>query len=379
MRRSSLATLHAYVHVPFCRVRCGYCDFNTYTATELQGFSQSDFVNQFAKELEISKRVLGTDRELESIFFGGGTPTQLPASDLVDVLALLRDSFGIAKNAEVTTEANPDNVDGQYLEALREGGFNRISFGMQSAVPEVLETLERTHTPANVPKSLRLAKELEFQTSVDLIYGAPKETMDEWKRSVDAAIELETDHISAYALIVEEGTKLARQIKRGELPEPDEDLQAAKYEWADAQFASAGLNWYELSNWSRSPETESKHNVAYWVGNDWWGYGPGAHSHLAGERWWNVKHPSAYAGKLTEGLSPEAERETLTAEQKFEERVLLESRLASGLDLSLIQNKEAVASLIADGLIDPKSAIGGKLILTLQGRLLADLVVRRLV
>jgi oxygen-independent coproporphyrinogen-3 oxidase len=367
------------VHVPFCRVRCGYCDFNTYTATELEGFSQSDFVNQFAKELEISKSVLGTGRELETIFFGGGTPTQLPATDLVGVLALLRDSFGIAKGAEVTTEANPDNVDGHYLEALREGGFNRISFGMQSAVPSVLETLERTHTPANVPKSVRWAKELEFETSVDLIYGAPKETMDEWKRSVDAAIELETDHISAYALIVEDGTKLARQIKRGELPEPDEDLQAAKYEWADAQFSSAGLKWYELSNWSRSKETESAHNVAYWVGNDWWGYGPGAHSHLEGERWWNVKHPSAYAGKLAEGLSPEADRETLTEEQKFEERVLLESRLATGLDLGVIENKEAVAGLIADGLIDAKSAINGRLVLTLQGRLLADLVVRRLV
>jgi oxygen-independent coproporphyrinogen-3 oxidase len=374
-----LATLHAYVHVPFCRVRCGYCDFNTYTATELQGFSQSDFVAQFGKELEQSRAVLGDSRSLETVFFGGGTPTQLPASDLVDVLRLLRESFGISNGAEITTEANPDTVDAKYLEALREGGFNRVSFGMQSAVPSVLETLERTHTPANVPKAVKASKELELQTSVDLIYGAPGETMDDWKRSVDAAMNLETDHISAYALIVEEGTKLARQIKRGELPQPDEDLQAEKYEWADAQFESAGLSWYELSNWARSPETESKHNVAYWVGNDWWGYGPGAHSHLKGERWWNVKHPSAYAGKLNEGLSPAADRETLTEEQKFEERVLLESRLATGLDLSLIENKGAVAGLIADGLIDAKRAIEGFLVLTLQGRLLADLVVRRLV
>ena len=374
-----MTTLHAYVHVPFCRVRCGYCDFNTYTATELQGFSQSDFVGQFAKELEISAKVLGASRSLETIFFGGGTPTQLPASDLVQVLSLLRDSFGISHGAEVTTEANPDTVDGFYLEQLRSGGFNRISFGMQSAVVSVLETLERTHTPANVPKAVKAAQELEMQTSVDLIYGAPKETLDDWKRSVDAAIELETDHISAYALIVEDGTKLARQIKRGELPEPDEDLQATKYEWADAQFSSAGFDWYELSNWAKSPESESKHNVAYWVGNDWWGYGPGAHSHLEGERWWNVKHPTTYAAKLAEGLSPEAERETLNEEQKFEERVLLESRLVTGLDLSIIENKHAVAGLIADGLIDPKAALGGTLILTLQGRLLADLVVRRLV
>jgi oxygen-independent coproporphyrinogen-3 oxidase len=360
-------------------VRCGYCDFNTYTATELQGFSQSDFVAQFNRELEQSRSVLGDSRSLETVFFGGGTPTQLPASDLVDVLRLLRESFGISTGAEVTTEANPDNVDGHYLEALREGGFNRISFGMQSAVPSVLETLERTHTPANVPKAVGLAKELELQTSVDLIYGAPGETMDDWKRSVDAAMNMETDHISAYALIVEEGTKLARQIKRGELPEPDEDLQAEKYEWADAQFESAGMSWYELSNWARNAESASKHNLAYWVGNDWWGYGPGAHSHLQGERWWNVKHPTAYAGKLNEGLSPAADRETLTDAQKFEERVLLESRLSTGLDLSIIENKSAVAGLIADGLIDAKRAIEGFLVLTLQGRLLADLVVRRLV
>jgi oxygen-independent coproporphyrinogen-3 oxidase len=360
-------------------VRCGYCDFNTYTATELEGFAQSDFVAQFTRELEISKRVLGADRELRSVFFGGGTPTQLPASDLVQVLAGLRAAFGVEEGAEVTTEANPDNVDEAYLAELKAGGFNRISFGMQSAVPEVLATLERTHTPSNVPLAVAAAKRLGLQTSVDLIYGAPGETRDQWQESVRAAIALEVDHISAYALIVEEGTKLARQIKRGELPEPDEDLQATKYEWADAEFAKAGLHWYELSNWSRSTATQSAHNVAYWEGQDWWGYGPGAHSHLAGERWWNVKHPSAYAGKLSNGQSPEADREVLTDAQKLEERILLESRLASGLDLELVTNKDAVASLIADGLIDPAKALRGKLTLTLRGRLLADLVVRRLV
>lgn len=293
-----MATLHAYVHVPFCRVRCGYCDFNTYTATELQGFNQNDFVSQFSKELSLSEKVLGTNRRIETVFIGGGTPTQLPAEDLVRVLKLLESSFGLAENAEVTTEANPDTVDGPYLEKLRNGGYNRVSFGMQSAVESVLRTLERTHTPSNVPKVVKLAKEQDFQTSVDLIYGAPGESLDDWKRSVDAAISMETDHISAYALIVEEGTKLARQIKRGELPEPDEDLQATKYEWADAAFESVGLNWYELSNWSRGAASESRHNIAYWQGQDWWGYGPGAHSHLDGERWWNLKHPTAYAAKL---------------------------------------------------------------------------------
>ena len=374
-----MSTLHAYVHVPFCRVRCGYCDFNTYTATELQGFSQSDFVNQFTNELRISEKVLGTARELTSVFFGGGTPTQLPARDLVEVLSRLRDSFGIAANAEVTTEANPDNVDEEYLATLKAGGFNRISFGMQSAVPSVLKTLERSHTPANVPSAVAAAKSLGLETSVDLIYGAPGETMDEWKRSVNEALELDTDHISAYALIVEDGTKLARQIRAGELPEPDEDLQADKYEYADAAFQAAGLTWYELSNWSKTPETVSRHNVAYWEGQDWWGYGPGAHSHVACERWWNAKHPSAYAQRMSEGLSPEIGREVLTAEQALEERILLESRLAKGLSLEIVKDKSQVASLIAEGLIDGPQAIAGTLVLTLKGRLLADLVVRRLV
>lgn len=374
-----MSTLHAYVHVPFCRVRCGYCDFNTYTATELDGFKQSDFVAQFERELRLSERVLGSKRELESVFFGGGTPTQLPARDLVAVLALLRDAFGISSGAEVTTEANPDNVTLDYLAELRDGGFNRVSFGMQSAVPSVLATLERSHTPANVPAAVRAAKELELQTSVDLIYGAPGETMEQWQQSVQAAIALETDHISAYALIVEDGTKLARQIRSGELAQPDDDLQADKYEYADATFAAAGLTWYELSNWSRSPETQSHHNVAYWAGQDWWGYGPGAHSHVAGDRWWNAKHPTAYASRLAAGDSPEIGRETLTPEQKLEERILLESRLATGLDLELVSNKGQVAGLIAEGLIEGEAALRGKLVLTLRGRLLADLVVRRLV
>ena len=374
-----MSTLHAYVHVPFCRVRCGYCDFNTYTATELNDFKQTDFVSQFALELKLSRTVLGNSRELSSVFFGGGTPTQLPAADLVAVLQLLNETFGIAEGAEVTTEANPDNVNFDYLAELKRGGFNRVSFGMQSAVPSVLATLERSHTPANVPAAVTAAKELGLQTSVDLIYGAPGETMEQWRESVQAAIDLATDHISAYALIVEDGTKLARQIKSGELPMPDDDLQADKYEYADAAFSAAGFDWYELSNWSRSVETRSHHNIAYWAGQDWWGYGPGAHSHLAGERWWNAKHPTAYASRLASSESPEIGREVLTQEQKLEERILLESRLSSGLDLNLVSNKSAVAGLIAEELIEANQALQGKLVLTLKGRLLADLVVRRLV
>jgi len=383
---SDARTLHAYLHVPFCRVRCGYCDFNTYTSSELKGFKPSDFVGNFRQELAIAERVLERfePRKLKSVFFGGGTPTQLPAADLVASLAALKDSFGIVDGAEITTEANPDNVDFKYLSELAAGGFNRISLGMQSAVPSVLKTLEREHTPENVPLAVKAAKDSGLQVSIDLIYGAPGETMDEWKRSVEAALALETDHISAYALIVEDGTKLARQIKSGLLSEPDEDLEAEKYEYADDAFAAAGLNWYELSNWSRTEQTRSAHNIAYWQGMDWWGFGPGAHSHVGGVRWWNVKHPTAYAAKLEEGHSPAAGRETIDAPTALTERVMLEVRLREGVSIDVVKAlnpsaSKVIAQLIADGNIDGAAALGGRIVLTLQGRLLADAVVRQLV
>ena len=383
-------SFHAYVHVPFCRVRCGYCDFNTYTATELEGAPQSDYAATLIREIELSATVSEgaglPKRRLKSVFFGGGTPTQLPATDLVKMLQALYEAFGISPDAEVTTEANPDNVDFDYLSALKAGGFNRVSFGMQSAVPSVLKTLERTHNPENVPMVVAAAKQAELKTSVDLIYGAPGETLAEWRTSLEAAIALEPDHISAYSLIVEDGTKLARQIKSGELPEPDEDLQADKYELADELLAEAGFDWYEVSNWAKRSESldnRSAHNISYWRSQDWWGYGPGAHSHIGGVRWWNVKHPSAYAGKLTQGVSPAAGRETLDERTRLEERILLEIRVASGLSVELAKevNPNAgnlIAGFIADGLVEPASAIKGQLKLTLKGRLLADSLVRQL-
>ncbi len=379
-------TFHAYLHVPFCRVRCGYCDFNTYTSGELKGFRPADFVGNLRQELAISHRVLQgfEPRPLQTIFFGGGTPTQLPAEDLVASLGALRDSYSIADGAEVTTEANPDTLDYGYLQKLASGGFKRISLGMQSAVPSVLATLEREHTPENVPIAVRAAKDNGLEVSVDLIYGAPGETMDEWKRTVDVAVQLETNHISAYALIVEDGTKLARQIKSGSIAQPDEDLEAEKYEYADEVFASAGFDWYELSNWSKSLDTRSAHNVAYWQGMDWWGYGPGAHSHIGGVRWWNVKHPTAYASKLELGHSPAAGREIIDAATALTERVMLEVRLREGIDANIVKSlnsnaNKAIAQLIADGNIDAAAAIRGRIILTLRGRLLADAVVRELV
>ena len=384
---ASERTLHAYVHIPFCKVRCGYCDFNTYTASELEGAKQSAYTDVLIAEIKLSAQVIADaglpKRKLSTVFFGGGTPTLLPASDLVKILAALRDAFEIAPGAEVTTEANPDTVNAEYLRELCDGGFNRVSFGMQSAVPLVLATLERTHNPANVAVGVAAAKELGLRTSVDLIYGAPGETLDEWRQSVIAAIEMQPDHISAYALIVEDGTKLARQIKSGLLEEPDEDLQADKYELADLLFAEAGFDWYEVSNWSRGEQNASAHNISYWASQDWWGYGPGAHSHFGGVRWWNVKHPTAYASKLADGNSPAAGRETLSDRTRLEERILLEIRIREGLEVDLAKqvNAEAsklIAGFIADELVDAKAAIGGVLKLTLKGRLLADSLVRQL-
>ena len=380
-------SFHAYVHVPFCRVRCGYCDFNTYTALELRGVRQDSFAQQLIAEIHFSAQVLAAGgapkRSLKSVFFGGGTPTQLPAADLVAILRALREAFGIDDRAEVTTEANPDNVDAEYLAVLSAGGFNRISFGMQSAVPEVLKTLDRTHDPEGVALAVAAAKALGLQTSVDLIYGAPGETIEQWRESIAAALALNTDHISAYSLIVEDGTKMARMVASGELPEPDEDEQATKYEIADAEFAAAGLNWYELSNWARSAETRSAHNLSYWNGRDWWGYGPGAHSHVAGVRWWNVKHPAPYTQRLAAGESPALAREILDAQTRLEEAVLLRIRLREGLAVETLRQVEGfdakvIAGLIADKLVEPGPALRGTLILTLQGRLLADYVVRRL-
>lgn len=381
-------TLHAYLHIPFCRVRCGYCDFNTYTATELRGVTQNSFLDNLATEIEHSVDVLRRaglpERKLSSVFFGGGTPTQLEAAQLSDVLTSLTDRFGLVRDAEVTTEANPDNVDEHYLAALADAGFTRVSIGMQSAVDSVLNTLDRTHNPANVAKAVAAAKSAGLQTSVDLIYGTPGESVEDWRMSILSAIELEVDHISAYSLIVEPGTKLAQQIKNGKVSEPDEDEQAEKYEIADELFSAAGFNWYEVSNWSKSIETRSAHNLAYWRSNDWWGYGPGAHSHIGGTRWWNVKHPASYAQQLAAGRSPALAREVLSDETRLTERILLEIRIADGLPISVIKqlNPEAakyIGAFIADGLIDAKAALQGEVLLTLRGRLLADSLVRDLI
>ncbi|MBN9631677.1 MAG: coproporphyrinogen III oxidase [Actinobacteria bacterium] len=373
-----------YLHVPFCRVRCGYCDFNTYTATELRGVSQSDYAGHAVREVAFAAEALERSgvptREVSTVFFGGGTPTLLPPDDLGAMLAAVRGAWGIADGAEVTTEANPDSVDADDLRRLAGAGFTRVSFGMQSAVPSVLATLERTHDPERIPLVVRWAREAGLQVSLDLIYGTPGESLDDWSRSLDAALACEPDHVSAYALIVEPGTKLARQIRSGAVQEPDDDLEADMYELADARLAAAGYGWYEVSNWATDDAHRSRHNLAYWLGHDWWGVGPGAHSHVGGVRWWNVKHPAAYAQRVLAGESPAAGRETLDAETRRVERVLLLTRIREGVSVDELEGpgRRAVAGLIADGLVDAKAALAGSVALTLRGRLLADAVVRRL-
>ncbi|MCP2030700.1 oxygen-independent coproporphyrinogen-3 oxidase [Okibacterium sp. HSC-33S16] len=377
-------TLAFYLHVPFCRVRCGYCDFNTYTATELRGAKQSDYADEAAAEVAFAARALAETglphRQVDTIFFGGGTPTLLPAADLIRMLDAVRTHHGIVPGAEITTEANPDSVDAAYLRQLADAGFTRVSFGMQSAVPHVLATLERTHDPERVPLVVQWAKDAGLQVSVDLIYGTPGETLSDWSTSVDAALATQPDHISAYSLIVEQGTKLARQIRSGIVALPDEDLQAEMYELIDARLATAGFSWYEVSNWSTSINSRSRHNLAYWRSQDWWGIGPGAHSHVGGVRWWNVKHPAAYAARMAEGVSPAVGRETLGREARELERILLNTRIRDGIAIPSLssEGRVAVAGLIADDLVNAKAALAGTIELTLRGRLLADVVVRRL-
>jgi oxygen-independent coproporphyrinogen-3 oxidase len=372
-----------YVHVPYCGSRCGYCDFNTYTATELGGgASQAGYAEHAIAEIRQARKVLGESYvPVETVFFGGGTPTLLPAKDLVAMLKAIKSEFGLSSDVEVTTEANPESVDEKYLVELVEGGFNRISFGMQSARAHVLEVLERKHTPGRPEQCVRWAYDAGFeQVNLDLIYGTPGETEDDWRASLDAVIAAYPDHVSAYSLIVEDGTRLASRIRRGELPMIDEDVHADRYLMTDQALSEAGYRWYEVSNWAVSEDAHCRHNMLYWTGADWWGVGPGAHSHIGGTRWWNVKHPTAYAQRIEAGNSPGLAREVLSADDRRIERILLELRIVEGLELGVLSEKGRAAAEVAlqEKLLEPLPFADGHAVLTLRGRLLADAIVRDL-
>ena len=372
-----------YVHVPFCRTRCGYCDFNTYTSTELgPGASRDSYPGLAVAEVRLARRVLGaTSLPVTSVFFGGGTPTLLPPAALAEILRAIDGEFGLASGAEVTVEANPETVDERALAALRASGMTRISLGMQSAVPHVLAVLDRVHEPGRPARCAQWARAAGFaHVSLDLIYGTPGESDADWRESLAAALAAGPDHISAYALIVEEGTALAARVGRGEVAVPDDDVMADRYLIADEVLTGHGLTWYEISNWAACDAARCRHNLLYWTGGDWWGIGPGAHSHVGGTRWWNVKHPAAYAARIAAGRSPALAREILTAAERRLERILLMTRLGGGCPLAELEpaGRLAAADAVARGLAAEAPYTSGRVVLTRRGRLLADAVVRDL-
>ncbi|GIM89064.1 radical SAM family heme chaperone HemW [Paractinoplanes toevensis] len=368
-----------YVHVPFCASRCGYCDFNTYTAAELGGgASRDEYADTVLRELSLAQKTINPEK-VDTVFIGGGTPTLLGADDLGRILEGIDKTWGLAGDAEITTEANPESVTPEYLRALRHHGFTRISLGMQSASPTVLRILDRKHTAGRAPEAAREAREAGFEhVNLDLIYGTPGETADDFAASLRTVIEAGADHVSAYALIVEDGTRMAVRMRRGEIPYPSDDVAADRYLAAEAALTEAGFEWYEVSNWAKGADARCRHNLLYWTGADWWGLGPGAHSHVGGVRWWNVKHPTAYAKRLADGHSPGHAREILSDEDRRVEDIMLRVRLREGIPLAGLDAAGAKQAL-ADGLLEPGAYAEGQLALTLRGRLLADAVIRDVV
>ena len=374
-----------YIHIPYCVKRCGYCDFNTYTPAELKistGLEQisNSYIDLLLQEIDSAREQIVGEITVPSIFFGGGTPSLMQPNDIGRVISKIQSEFDLPHNSEITLECNPDTVTKDSLENFKKVGINRVSFGMQSAVPHVLATLDRTHKPENLAQATTWANEVGIsEISVDLIYGTPGESITDWQTSIDSALALPITHISAYALIIEEGTKLAAQIKRGEVPEVDDDLVADKYLIADKAFKEAGFEWYELSNWSK-PGSESKHNMAYWNGDNWWGAGPGAHSHLNGKRFWNVKHPNLYKERIQNKQSAVADSEVLKKDQIESERLMLLLRLPSGIEkqtLNQIQLSE-LSEFVESGHLDRANWNQGRASLTLNGRLIADRILRKI-
>ncbi len=374
-----------YIHIPYCIKRCGYCDFNTYTPGELQistGLAEvsNSYIDLLIKEIRLARAQVVENTVVPSIFFGGGTPSLMQASDIGRVISAIKSEFNLSLDAEITMECNPDTVSKESLAQFKAVGVNRVSFGMQSAVKHVLETLDRTHNPDNLLQVTTWAQQIGFkEISVDLIYGTPGESICDWQTSIDSALSLPITHISAYALIIEEGTKLAGQIKRGQVQPVDDDLAAEKYLIADRAFTAAGFNWYELSNWAK-PNSASKHNLAYWLGDNWWGAGPGAHSHLNGKRFWNVKHPNLYREKLQSDQSPIAGSEFLEQSQIESERLMLSIRLPSGVAKKTLSEQQIfeLSEYVGSGHLDQSNWNDGRATLTVDGRLIADRILRKI-
>ncbi len=354
-----------YVHIPFCATRCDYCDFATWTDRDAL---IDDYVD--ACIADVRRHVAAGDAPpATSVFFGGGTPSLLAADRLVAIL----EEIPRAPDAEVTVECNPDSVDGDKLAAYHAAGVNRCSFGVQSMQPHVLAALGRTHDPANVRRAVELARGVGFTTfNLDLIYGTPGESVDDWRATLAATLDLEPPHLSAYALTVEPATALGRNVASG-APAPDDDDQATKYEIADAVLGAVGLPWYEVSNWSR-PGHECRHNLLHWSSGDYLPIGCAAHGHRAGRRWWNVRTPERYLAAIAAGTDPTGGSEDLDDDARAEEQLTLALRTSAGAALPAGMHEEA-DHLIAAGLLVREE---DRVVLTRRGRLLATDVTARL-
>lgn len=392
--RQQAAGFAVYIHVPFCRVRCGYCDFNTYVNGFGAGADRASYHDSARRELALAAQFLRQEKLVpppaSSVYFGGGTPTLLSVRALRAILEEVESTWGIAPGAEVSIEANPDTITAQVAQELAASGFTRVSLGMQSAVPQVLATLERTHCPENLPQAVAALRGAGLAVSLDLIYGTPGESLADWEASLQAALALEVDHISAYSLVIEPGTKMHALVDHGKLSPIDPDSQAEKYEMADSLLKAAGFKWYEISNWARRQEGEklpspqipdatylanaSRHNLAYWRDWNWWGIGPGAHSHLGQVRWWNQKHPRGYASRVAAGDLPVQDGEVVAAASRELERVMLGLRTAAGVKSLRAEERAQLPALVAAGYLEKEAAGRGEAILTLRGRLMADYV-----
>ncbi|WP_342318218.1 radical SAM family heme chaperone HemW [Corynebacterium mayonis] len=360
-----------YIHVPFCATRCGYCDFNTYTPTETTSTYEA-YLRAVEKELELAVAHFDLP-QAQTVFIGGGTPSLLGAAGLGRVLDAVRRTMGLQPGAEVTTESNPESTNPDFFAGLREAGFTRVSLGMQSASTPVLQVLDRMHTPGRAVAAAAEAKAAGFEhVNLDMIYGTPTETDDDVRATLDAVLQAGVDHVSAYSLIVEEGTAMSRKIRRGQLPAPSEDVYAERYEMISRALEAQGYQWYEVSNWAK-PGGQCHHNLLYWRGGQWWGAGPGAHGDIAGTRFVNVKRPERYNAMLAADQLPVAGREKISADERHFEAIMLGLRLREGIPLEWIRGagREVVDKHAAAGLL----SVGDRVAVTDRGRLLADGIV----
>ena len=360
-----------YIHVPFCATRCGYCDFNTYTPSETES-SYAAYLDALDKELELAAEKVGLTAE--TVFIGGGTPSLLGAKGLGRILEKVRNTFGLTPDAEVTTESNPESTSPEYFAGLKDAGFTRVSLGMQSASTPVLKVLDRQHTPGRAVAAAKEAKVAGFEhVNLDLIYGTPTETDDDVRKSLDAVLSADVDHVSAYSLIVEDGTAMARKVRTGQLPAPEEDVYADRHEIIANRLEEAGFEWYEVSNWAK-PGGECRHNLLYWRGGNWWGAGPGAHGYVNRFRYFNVKRPEKYNTMLADGVLPIDGSETITDEGSHFEQIMLGLRLKEGIPRRWVAEgaQGVVDKHVRGGVLAEEN---GRIFATDSGRLLIDGVI----